>query len=422
MGGGPAAKARTAAENASIPWYADAGVDVFAAWASAIAVSPFIMTVDKAVVTASAGKASLGRALFDNIKDFLRPHRMLMQPSLWMVAGVYGATYSAANLIDSACERLLDHSDENSASVHGAVKLVGTTCVNMSAAITKDTMFARMFGSGPAAGPMPRATIGFFALRDVLTIGAAFTLPKQLASMFSTTGMVDEKYAGETAQLVSPVAMQIICSPVHLAALHHYNVREATFNERVKGVLSTNGGTTIARMIRMAPAYGIGGVMNTSLVHRGRDYNLEEYYSKPARMAAEAVTLPSDKTETYGEHKDVGAAQLHRKLSKASTGRRRIMDTYGEEESKGKVLLRRTSSKSAEVFRKLSSSEHYVPAQQGYYPELSELLEKKLGLVEEDEASWAQDVPTLARMSSLVDEPVSAAARAAAAAEASKKK
>ena len=90
------------------------------------------------------------------------------------------------------------------------------------------------------------------------------------------------------------------------------------------------------------------------------------------------------------------------------------MDTYGEEESKGKVLLRRTSSKSAEVFRKLSSSEHYVPAQQGYYPELSELLEKKLGLVEEDEASWAQDVPTLARMSSLVDEPVSAAARAAA--------
>ena len=129
MGGGPAAKARTAAENASIPWYADASVDVFAAWASAIAVSPFIMTVDKAVVTASAGKASLGRALFDNIKDFLRPHRMLMQPSLWMVAGVYGATYSAANLIDSACERLLDHSDENSASVHGAVKLVGTTCV-----------------------------------------------------------------------------------------------------------------------------------------------------------------------------------------------------------------------------------------------------------------------------------------------------
>lgn len=49
-------------------------------------------------------------------------------------------------------------------------------------------------------------------------IGAAFTLPKQLASLFSTTGIVEDKYATETAQMISPIAMQIPCSPVHLLA------------------------------------------------------------------------------------------------------------------------------------------------------------------------------------------------------------
>ena len=75
----------------------------------------FVTIVDKAVVEASAGRSSLARAVFNNVSELvLRPHRFFLQPSLWMVAGVYGATYSAANLIDSACERLLDRDDPKS--------------------------------------------------------------------------------------------------------------------------------------------------------------------------------------------------------------------------------------------------------------------------------------------------------------------
>ena len=83
---------------------------------------------------ASAGKLSMARALFNGFGEMLlRPHHFLVQPSLWMVAGVYGCTYAAANLIDSGCERLLDRDDEKTPAVHGAVKLAGTTGVNMSA-------------------------------------------------------------------------------------------------------------------------------------------------------------------------------------------------------------------------------------------------------------------------------------------------
>ena len=89
------------------------------------------------------------------------------------------------------------------------------------------------------------ATVGFFALRDLITMGSAFILPKQLAALFVTTGAVEEKYAGETAQLVSPVAMQVVCSPLHLMALNFYNVRVATAGERLSGVWRTLPGSPV---------------------------------------------------------------------------------------------------------------------------------------------------------------------------------
>ena len=199
MGG--AAPPRTTAENAAIPWWADAAADIGSAAASAVSVAPFITIVDMAVTKASAGQASLGRAVFDGFRQLLlRPHRFFAQPSMWMVAGVYGSTYTAANLIDSTCERLLDRSDPATAKKHGAAKLIGTTVVNMSAGITKDTAFARMYGAAKAAAPMPKATIGLFATRDLFTIGAAFTVPPLLASFFVSTGLVEGKHAGESAQ------------------------------------------------------------------------------------------------------------------------------------------------------------------------------------------------------------------------------
>ena len=368
---------RSLDENKAIPFFADAVVDIAAAVSSACCVAPFVATVDKAVVEASAGRATLGRAMLSGTGDLLRL-RFIAQPSYWMVAGVYAATYSAANLIDSACERMLDRGDPSSSKVHGAAKLIGTTCANMSAAISKDVMFAKMFGAASAPGPMPKSTIGFFALRDILTIGAAFTLPAQLAALFTATGAVEEKYAGETAQIVSPIAMQVACSPVHLMALHCYNVRHATVVERLMGVWRTLPQTTLARMCRMAPAFGIGGVMNTSLVHRGRDRNLREYYEHPR-----AATEPDD-AGPWPEPPPV----RRRRVAATYTKLDAAMELLGDVDSAaleaadagafgggGGALLRRLTSR--------TSSSSFVPAQAGYYPELSDLVERRLGLDEE---------------------------------------
>ena len=169
--------------------------------------------------------------------------------------------------------------------LHGAAKLAGTTAVNMSASIAKDTAFAKLYGTGSSAA-MPLASFGFFAGRDVLTIGSAFCMPKLVAASLVAAGAMDGTHATEAAQMVSPVAVQLVATPFHLAALNRFNYPTATVAERVSNVASLAPSTTAARMLRMAPAYGIGGVMNTYLTHSGRDALLKHYLPLGAPLDA----------------------------------------------------------------------------------------------------------------------------------------
>ncbi len=305
-------KARTAAETAVVPFAADAAVDVFAGIASATCAAPFIMTVDKAVTEAAAGTRGLGPALVSGFSDMvLRPHKLLMRAPFWMVAGVYGSTYVTANLLDTACERTLDPADKNTSLLHGAIKLLGTTAVNMGAGVAKDAAFAKMFGAQSSAPPpVPRATLGLFAFRDLLTIGAAFTVPQVLATALVSSGTMDESHAAESAQLMSPIGMQLILTPLHLLALSMYNEPAATPAERAAAISRTAPSATLARMGRFGAAYGVGGLMNTALTHRGRDLVLQRYGPPAGAELAPRKTPPEVRYRSvvlYGEPLPDGA-------------------------------------------------------------------------------------------------------------------
>ena len=255
------------------PAVAEVAVDVGAAMAASMAVSPFILTIDKAIVEAAAGRTTLARGILSGVADIMRrPQRALLaNPAYWMVTGVYAATYTAANLIDTAGKRM-----DLGPAVHGSAKLVGTTAVNTSACIAKDVAFARMFGASAPGKAMPLATIGLFGARDLLTIASAFTVPPLLASGLASTGMA-AKRAEDAAQLISPVGMQVFCAPLHLLALNLYNTPVASAVERASAVMRTAPQTTVAYMVRMAPAFGIGGVMNASLTRSGHEMVRDRY-------------------------------------------------------------------------------------------------------------------------------------------------
>ena len=251
----------------------EVAVALGAALCSGIAVSPFLMCVDRGVVASAAGTApggSLFRAIASVAGEFVtKPKAAFGAPALWMVAGVYGGTYFAKNLSDVIIRRgRLEH---NPAA--GACKFVATTATNAGGSILKDAAFARLYGAAAAGAVavVPPASYALFALRDCLTIGGAFFVPELMAGAMKTALPADRVGAADAAaQLVSPPLMQVLCTPMHLLALDLVNQPAATAAARIARLKNSTPAALFARSLRMLPAYGVGGLLNTSLTERGR--------------------------------------------------------------------------------------------------------------------------------------------------------
>lgn len=134
----------------------------------------------------------------------------------------------------------------------------------MGAGIAKDRAYARMFGTVAPRG-LPATSYLFFFSRDVVTMGASFNIPEPLAEEMAKHG-VPKSTADVAAQLFCPVAMQFITTPMHLLGLDCYNRPAQTFQERIDLVAANYRKTVAARIARILPAFGFGGIGNKRCV------------------------------------------------------------------------------------------------------------------------------------------------------------
>jgi hypothetical protein len=142
-------------------------------------------------------------------------------------------------------------------------KFVSTSVVNIVVGIAKDRAFTRMFGLKPPS-KLPAATYGLFAFRDSLTILASFTIPPMIARNLQNQGYSQE-FSLNAAQLSCPVLVQFVSTPLHLTGLDLYNNPQHTSKERFAFVGREYLKSAFARMGRIFPAFGIGGVLNRKL-------------------------------------------------------------------------------------------------------------------------------------------------------------
>ena len=109
-----------------------------------------------------------------------------------------------------------------------------------------------------------------------MTIFASFNLPPLIAPMlpdkffFSSSEAVVEKHISRAsaAQFLAPAAIQLISTPLHLLGLDLYN-RPAqghrhvpSFKARFAVVRRDWLSCSFARMGRIVPAFGVGGIVN----------------------------------------------------------------------------------------------------------------------------------------------------------------
>ena len=156
----------------------------------------------------------------------------------------------------------------------GPAKFLATSTTNLSICLYKDAQFARFFGAAATATTsaaastakraVPKATLGLFAVRDMLTIFASFNIPPILGPMLGSL---------PAAQFLAPASVQLASTPLHLLGLDLYNrprgeAGSPTRAERWKIVKRDWFGASLARMGRIVPAFGVGGVVNAAVRKR----------------------------------------------------------------------------------------------------------------------------------------------------------
>jgi len=75
---------------------------------------------------------------------------------------------------------------------------------------------------------------------------------------------IKKSVSGQTAaQFLAPAAVQIVSTPLHLLGLDMYNRSgNIGWGDRWTAVRKNWGVSALARMCRIVPAFGVGGVVN----------------------------------------------------------------------------------------------------------------------------------------------------------------
>lgn len=176
---------------------------------------------------------------------------------------VYGGTYLTANTLDTY--KSTAGNRPASATTSGPSKFFATSAANLSLSMYKDSQFTKYFGAVATARPIPPVSYALFAARDCLTIFASFNLPPLIAARIDLPEMA-QRYASKTsvAQFLAPASIQLVSTPLHLLGLDWYNRNGNTpLADRFRKVRVDWLKSSLARMGRIIPAFGIGGVVNT---------------------------------------------------------------------------------------------------------------------------------------------------------------
>lgn len=228
----------------------------------------------RSIMENASGRATLLDSVKSSLRQLvLRPHAMLLSKPVALIFMAYGGTYLSANTVDTVYSTTKNKPATLVTS--GTAKFALSSASNIGLGVYKDQIYARMFGpSGMAARAVPAASYALFTMRDCLTIFASFNMPMMLGpGVHAALGeSLSKQISGQTVvQFVAPAFVQIFSTPVHLLGLDLYNRPRCERSglpspgERWAQVYKNWGISVVARLCRIIPAYGIGGVVNSKV-------------------------------------------------------------------------------------------------------------------------------------------------------------
>ncbi|RAK95449.1 cystathionine beta-lyase STR3 [Aspergillus ibericus CBS 121593] len=283
------------------------GVDVASAATAGALTCPVITVIDRAIIEKAAKGVPIRQTITSCFRSMItKPAGFFLSTPFLLIYTLYTATYLTANTIDTFTSTMRNKPFET--VFPGTAKFLTTTAVNMGICVYKDARFARIFGASspasasastsasPSAPPsrspsastsapaschpsgaakVPKISYSLFCLRDSITIFASFNIPALVApsipdAIASTPGM-----KAALAQFSCPALMQFASTPMHLLGLDLYNRQPPGglgWRERASRIRRDYIPSCFARMGKIVPAYGVGGVVNVRMRASLMDY------------------------------------------------------------------------------------------------------------------------------------------------------
>ncbi|KAL4993596.1 Cys/Met metabolism PLP-dependent enzyme-domain-containing protein [Aspergillus recurvatus] len=281
------------------------GVDIVSAATAGALTCPVITVIDRAIIEKAAKGVPIRETITSALRSIIRkPSGFFLGTPFLLIYTLYTSTYLTANTIDTVTSTLKDK--PFSTVFPGTAKFITTTAVNMGICVYKDARFARIFGkqtsqsqpqSQPPQPPLARSTsnglltattpaschpspstVGapkvpkisytLFCLRDSITIFASFNIPALIAPSIPDSIAATPAMKAAIAQFSCPALMQFVSTPMHLLGLDLYNRQPPGglgWRERVGRIRRDYVASCFARMGKIVPAYGIGGVVNVRM-------------------------------------------------------------------------------------------------------------------------------------------------------------
>ncbi|RDA85659.1 hypothetical protein CP532_4652 [Ophiocordyceps camponoti-leonardi (nom. inval.)] len=201
-----------------------------------------------------------------------RPHSLLFSKPSALIFLVYGGTYLTANTLDTFNSSFVRPELPPESVSSGPAKFFASSAANVGLCLVKDRAFVRLFASSAVAAapaPVPLPCYALFTLRDCITIFASFNLPPRLAPHLDAhmPPALADLFSGQSAaQFIAPAAVQLVSTPLHLLGLDLYARPAPTPPSlRWRAVCQNWLASAAARMCRIVPAFGLGGVINMKL-------------------------------------------------------------------------------------------------------------------------------------------------------------
>jgi hypothetical protein len=224
----------------------------------------------------ASGRNTLLGSIRASLRTLLgRPHAILFSKPAALIFMLYGGTYLTANTLDTATSTV--RARPATTVTTGTAKFAASSAANVGLCIYKDQAFVRMFGPpGAVPRPVTPASYLLFALRDCFTIFASFNVPPILGPYLDArmSAELRSRASGAVfAQFLAPAAVQLLSTPIHLLGLDLYN-RPAngpgaqgivTMRDRWDLIRKAWAPSALARICRIVPAFGFGGVVNNKV-------------------------------------------------------------------------------------------------------------------------------------------------------------